>query len=278
MKVIHACVSAMVLTAGMAAAQDFTATIGRSQEVPPIPEPRGTATLTLNEDGTELTYDIRVQGIPEISNSHFHNAAAGSNGGIAWSLADSWGIRDGEDCWQTGERVWTEIPAEMTDALRNGEIYINIHTADYGGGEVRGQVLGSGTDFEATLERAQVGPAIPAPGGSASLSLNGSELSYDISVWGVPNISAAHFHNAPAGENAGVVNPLAGDFNADGIWVSSGVWDVPSDMMDTLTSGGIYINVHTPDYPGGEVRGQIIGTGATAVDAVSWGEVKDQSK
>ena len=89
MKVIHACVSAMVLTAGMAAAQDFTATIGRSQEVPAIPEPGGTATMTLNEDGTELTYDIRVQGIPEVSNSHFHNAAAGSNGGVASPLEGS---------------------------------------------------------------------------------------------------------------------------------------------------------------------------------------------
>ena len=273
MKVIYACVSAMVLTAGMAAAQDFTATLGRSQAVPPIPEPGGTATMTLNDDGTELTYDIQVQGIPEVSNSHFHNAAAGSNGGVASPLE---GSSDGDTWISAG--VWTEIPAEMTDAIRNGEIYINIHTADYGGGEVRGQVLGSGTDFEATLDRAQVGPAIQAPGGSASLSLNGSDLSYDISVWGVPNISGAHFHNAPAGDTGGVVNPLAGDFNADGIWVSSGVWEVPADMMDALTSGGIYINVHTPDYPGGEVRGQVIGTGATAVDAVSWGKVKDQSK
>lgn len=229
--------------------------------------------MTLNEDGTELTYDIRVQGIPEVSNSHFHNAAAGSNGGVASPLTGSF---DG-DTW-VSEGVWTEIPAEMTDSIRNGEIYINIHTPDYGGGEVRGQVLGSGTDFEASLDRAQVGSAIPAPGGSASLSLNGSELTYEISVWGLPNIPAAHFHNAPAGENGGVAQGLEGDFNDDGVWVSAGVWDVPSDMMDALTSGEIYINVHTPDYGSGEVRGQVIGTGATAVDAASWGEVKGQTK
>jgi hypothetical protein len=273
MKVMYAIVSGIILTAGMAAAQDFTSTIGRSQEVPAIPEPGGTATMTLNEDGTELTYDISVRGIPEVSAAHFHNAPAGENGGVASPLD---GSIDG-DAW-VSSGVWSDIPADMADAIRNGEIYINVHTADYGGGEVRGQVLGSGTDFEASLERAQVGPAIPAPGGTASLSLDGGELTYVISVWGLPTIAAAHFHNAPAGENGGVVNPLEGDFDADGIWVSSGVWEVPSDMMDALTSGGIYINVHTPDYGSGEVRGQIIGTGPTAVDAVSWGEVKDQSK
>lgn len=273
MKVIHACVSAIVLTAGMAVAQDFTATIGRSQEVSPIPEPGGTATLTLNDDGTELTYDISVVGIPEVSAAHFHNAPAGENGGVASPLD---GSIDG-DAW-VSSGVWSDIPADMADAIRNGEIYINVHTADYGGGEVRGQVVGEGTSFSAALDRAQVGPAILPPGGTASLSLDGSALTYDIQVWGLPTVAAAHFHNAPAGENGGVVQGLEGDFNADGVWVSAGVWDVPDDMMDALTSGQIYINVHTPDYGSGEVRGQVTGTGATAVDAASWGEVKGQNK
>ncbi len=269
MKVMHACVSAIVLTAGMAVAQDFAATIGRSQEVPPIPEPGGTATLTFNDDGTELTYDISVVGIPEVSAAHFHNAPAGENGGVVNPL-------DGSivgDAW-VSSGVWSDISADMGDAIRNGETYINIHTADYGGGEIRGQVLGEG----ASLERAQVGPAIPDPGGTASLSLDGSALTYEIQVWGLPNIAAAHFHNAPAGENGGVVQPLEGDFNTDGVWVSSGVWDVPSDMMDALTSGEIYINIHTPDYGSGEVRGQVTSAAMTAVEAASWGEVKGQNK
>ncbi len=273
MKVMHACVSAIVLTAGVAVAQDFVATIGRSQEVPPIPEPGGTATLTLNDDGTELTYDISVVGIPEVSAAHFHNAPAGENGGVAFGLE---GAIEGDSWVSAG--VWTEIPAEMADAIRSGEIYINVHTADYGGGEIRGQVLGEGADFSASLERAQVGPAIPDPGGTASLSLDGSALTYEIQVWGLPNIAASHFHNAPAGENGGVAQGLEGDFNADGVWVSSGVWDVPSDMMDALTSGEIYINIHTPDYGSGEVRGQVTSAAMSAVEAASWGEVKGQNK
>jgi hypothetical protein len=262
MKVMYAIVSAIVLTTGMVSAQDFTATISRSQAVPSIPESAGTATLTLSDDGTELLYDISVQGIPAVTAAHFHSAAAGQNGGVAFPLA-------GEivgDAW-VSSGAWTEIPADMADAIRNGGIYINVHTADYPGGEVRGQVLGAGTDFGASLERAQVGPAIPAPGGTATLSLDGSALTYEISVWGLPNIAAAHFHNAPVGETGGVVERLQGDFNTDGIWVSAGVWDVPSDIMVALNNGGIYINVHTADYGVGEVRGQVFATGATAVGA-----------
>ena len=87
------------------------------------------------------------------------------------------------------------------------------------------------------------------------------------------DIPGAHIHRAPAGVNGpivfGFVNPDS-DQNAElstvpaaGLIVSG--WDATEGNATTLTSeltdlrvGGHYVNIHTPAYPGGEVRGQIL--------------------
>ena len=84
--------------------------------------------------------------MPNITGSHFHNAAAGSNGGVARSLT---GIVEG-DVWVSAG-TWTSaeadqpMMAELLAELLAGNLYINIHTEDYAPGEVRGPVV-SATD------------------------------------------------------------------------------------------------------------------------------------
>ncbi|MBT6628968.1 MAG: CHRD domain-containing protein, partial [Gemmatimonadetes bacterium] len=79
---------------------------------------------------------------PNVTAAHLHNAAAGSNGGVVRSLSGS--IVDG--AWVSAG-VWTasdDTQPLTLDAVRllvTRQIYINVHTADYGPGEVRGQVL-----------------------------------------------------------------------------------------------------------------------------------------
>ena len=66
----------------------------------------------------------------------------------------------------------------------------------------------------------------------------------------------AHIHQAPAGENGGVVIPLE-QSGKDG-------WAVPADaqltaeQLKSFKAGDMYINVHSTAYPGGEIRGQIV--------------------
>ncbi len=121
---------------------DLAATIDRAQEVPPIPVSGGTGTFTLSADRRSLTYDIRVVGVPNVTAAHFHNAPAGSNGGVVRSLSGS--VEDG--VWiSTG--IWhadddsQPLTLDMVRLLVSRQLYINVHTADYGSGEVRGQVL-----------------------------------------------------------------------------------------------------------------------------------------
>ena len=64
----------------------------------------------------------------------------------------------------------------------------------------------------------------------------------------------AHFHGpAMAGENAGVVVPLANPASA----AESTATLTDSQAADML-AGKWYINVHTAANPGGEIRGQLI--------------------
>lgn len=245
----------------------LTAQLGRSQVVPEIPASSGTGTFALNADSTELTYDIRVVGIPTVSNAHFHLGAAGSSGGVVRGLTGV--VEDGvwvsTGVWRSSDASQPLTATALGDLIA-GNLYVNIHTADYGGGEIRGQVLAGGAGFEAVLDRSQVVPSIPASAGTGTFTLSADRqsLDYDIRVEGIPAVTAAHFHRAAAGSSGGVVRALSGTVT-DGIWVSTGTWNA-DDASQPLTQalvldllrGRLYINVHTADYGGGEIRGQVL--------------------
>jgi hypothetical protein len=143
--------------------------------------------------------------------------------------------------------------------------------------------------FESTLDGAQeVPPNASTASGTATLTLNDAQdrleilitlLGLDLDGAQTPgdpndNVQGAHIHAAPAGVNGGVVfgfispnSDLNGDLvvNAAAGTIFS-AWDlVPPEgngttlaaQLPNLLSGGLYINVHTPVFPGGEIRGQI---------------------
>lgn len=133
-------------------------------------------------------------------------------------------------------------------------------------------VLGQ-TGFRANLNEAQSGGTGSMATGDAFLILNAdsTELSMTINFDGIStaSITAFHIHDAPAGQNGGVVFGLIspnhdndGDFMDSGNTVVS-EWDgndggssLASQLTDLMNSG-LYFNVHTSAFPGGEIRGQI---------------------
>ena len=71
---------------------------------------------------------------------------------------------------------------------------------------------------------------------------------------------AAHFHNAGRGKNGAVVRDLAftGN-NAAGVWKSTdSTQALTNDLVVELLAGQIYVNVHSANFPGGELRGQVL--------------------
>ncbi|MBI3124576.1 MAG: CHRD domain-containing protein [Ignavibacteriales bacterium] len=239
----------------------FTAKMDGSQEVPAVTTTAtGTGSFVLSANGTQLTYNITVNGLSgAITGSHFHNAAAGTGGGVVKAFTFN---------GNTASGVWTSADANqpLTDLLLSellkGKLYVNVHTSANAGGEIRGQVLFStGMGFTAKLEGSQETPAITTTAsgtGSVRLNTDGT-VSYDLTAGGLTP-TAAHFHNAAAGISGGVVKSITLTNNtALGIWSSVDVTQPLTDLLlRELVKGKLYMNVHTLTNPGGEIRGQVV--------------------
>ncbi len=109
------------------------------------------------------------------------------------------------------------------------------------------------------------------------LSKDGMELSYKLIVANLDNLSMSHIHVAPAGSNGPVVVWLyppappavliPGTTNGilqEGIITKANLTGTLagnelSDLVDLMVAGNTYVNVHTSQFPGGEIRGQIKG-------------------
>ena len=67
-------------------------------------------------------------------------------------------------------------------------------------------------------------------------------------------VTAGHFHGpAMAGANAGVVVPLTGVVTSP----MSGQATLTAAQVADLLDGKWYANIHTAQFPGGEIRGQL---------------------
>jgi hypothetical protein len=156
---------------------------------------------------------------------------------------------------------------------------VNAHTSANPGGEIRGQVLmASGAGFAVKLDGSQeVPPVTTNASATASVILNpNGTVTFDETVTGMTP-TAAHFHNGAAGVSAGVVkNTTLTNNTASGTWSSSDATQTFTDvLLRELVKGRLYLNVHSSTNPGGEIRGQVIGsTGlATSVERVEQGEI-----
>ena len=113
-------------------------------------------------------------------------------------------------------------------------------------------------------------PAIPlnneqettgATGGGSgffSYTINGTELCYTLEVRGLTATPvAAHIHIAPRHVAGPVVIPLLPPPGATGS-VSACTTGSSDDLAAIVADPRTwYVNVHTPTFPGGEVRGQL---------------------
>lgn len=153
-----------------ASAQIFTLTavINGLQEVPPTPSPAtGFATLVIDTTTNAWSLDLTFNGLTApVTVAHIHRAAAGVNGPVQIGL-DGIALSGGRPTWalispgvtsfSSGGALTAPFayPAAEVANLLAGNMYINIHTMAFGGGEIRGQLR------------------IPTPGAAASLGLAG---------------------------------------------------------------------------------------------------------
>lgn len=250
--------------------QSFIAVMLGKNEVPPVDvDASGGGMFILNETQDSLFFWIRICELTcPFTAAHFHNGAAGVNGPVVKTLTPLF-VQEGESYVAQG--VWTSSDAEpLTPALvaelLNGNIYVNAHTTGFPTGEIRGQLTwNEPVELYANLDGAQEVPPVITPGsgeGSFILKGDGTELEYEVMVENLSaDISASHFHRAPFGTAGPVVRGI--DFvgnTSTGTWKNTDAQPLTPSLVADLLGCWIYVNVHTPNNPAGEIRGQLFKT------------------
>ena len=227
----------------------FSAWLDGSQETPPNnSNAQATAWGTLSQDLSTLSYRVTYAHLDTtFTASHFHIAPSGT---VVHPITFN---------GNTSEGTWSNIPDSLLLALVKGNLYLNIHSQKYPGGEIRGFVkVAQGVEFTISMDANQ---EVPPTGtgavgtGWAVLDSNGARISYRATIAGLSDsLTTAHFHSGAARVSGGVVHEVSfQDSTTQGTWTG-----FADSLLTSLVKGNLYLNVHSKAHPGGEIRGQAL--------------------
>lgn len=230
------------------------AMLSGANEVPPVTTlAAGQATFDLMRSTGQLPFEVTVTGIPSATIAHIHKGMAGVNGPVVVDLLAAGGGPLSPATSLAGTAI---VTATTAVDLLTANAYVNIHTVAHPTGEIRGQVEPPRRflTYRAELNGANElpTPITTAATGLTSLVLDSltNALTYKIVTDSMTStIVGMHIHTGTITETGGIA------FNLD--LSGTGVVTLTNDQVYRLTTGGYYINVHTTDYPSGEIRGQI---------------------
>lgn len=222
------------------------------QEVPPVASSAiGGGQLLIDVAANTLSYRIAFTGLTSAETmAHIHGFSdPGAPAGVVHPLPAG----------NPKVGVWNYADADEPGILA-GRTYVNIHSANFGGGEIRGQIV----PLNASLSGAQeVPPVATAATGWGTFTINtaANQLNYYIAFAGLSSAeTAAHIHGFVLhAVPAGVVHPLPAGTPKIGTWNYA-----EADEGDIL-DGRTYVNIHSANFGGGEIRGQIVPT-VTPID------------
>lgn len=240
-------------------------------EVPEvISNARGRAAITVDTATRVVAIHVNTtdsngvaRAVAGASAAHLHNGVAGTNGPVLIGLDQD---IDLDSHWFNNEGVLTEAGLQQ---LLTARTYVNVHSDDHPGGQIRGQVVPEG--FTVVVSRMNGEQHVPDPlvtagRGTAAVTLDDATGAVDIrlNVTGADDATAAHVHSGYAGATGPVVIGLEQDADDPTVWRSNGAVMAGADMAQ-LADGGLYANVHTPAAPDGLVRGQLLPYGVELV-------------
>lgn len=117
--------------------------------------------------------------------------------------------------------------------------------------------------YAALLGANEVAAGDPDGFGAALISIDNvaNTVSWSFLVNNIAPLTMAHIHQAPAGSNG----PVKVDFSAS--LTGSNLFDADLANITPATASGYYVNLHTAQFPGGAIRGQLsyIGTVAAPI-------------
>ncbi|MBK8956663.1 MAG: CHRD domain-containing protein [Saprospiraceae bacterium] len=223
-----------------------------SSQVPPVPAPGlGLGVLRVSPNLTRIDYQIMPIGLTGLPTAvHIHKGDANSTGPVIADL-------------NSGTFITGVIDDQLTviDVILNAfdtGVYVNIHTAAFPDGEIRGQVqspaIFSGNAF---LNGDQETPPVTTSArgyGYGVLGYPAFDTLYYLVISEGLDATNAHIHHAAAGQSGPVVAPLT-PTPFPGVY--SGSTALTRVQTLAFLKDELYFNIHTAANPAGEIRGQI---------------------
>ncbi len=235
----------------------FAGNLSGAQEVPAnASTAKGFGVVTLTNNETQVYVSLTFSGLGSNQTAaHIHSPGApgvvapvilnigsnGATGGVFVAL------------------TFSVTPAQVAE-LKAGLWYFNVHSANFPDGEIRGQIKPA-APFVATLSGLQEVPAnASAATGTGIVVVNeGENLIYASNFYF--NLSsgqtAAHIHGASL---PGVNSPILFGLPTAAGATSAGLFaflNITPAQVALLKAGQFYFNVHSANFPDGEIRGQI---------------------
>ncbi|TDC28373.1 CHRD domain-containing protein [Kribbella albertanoniae] len=266
-------------TSSKAAAVYFAAGLSGRNEVPAgAGDPDGRAMAVVRVKGDQVSYAVRWQNITAPKAFHIHQGVAGANGGVKVDFLGS-DIPAGVQAITGSVKV---TDSALLESIRTNPagFYLNLHTAEFPAGAVRGQLhtLKRAVDLNGVLngsiadnlqsvadgKQEVPGPKpVGDPDGRAAwlMQAAGDKVSF-ATVWsGIGAPTNGHIHSGARGVNGPVVADFFAD--ADGLPASvtgvAGTATVGADLAGQIAKdpAAFYTNLHTAEFAGGAVRGQL---------------------
>jgi hypothetical protein len=117
-------------------------------------------------------------------------------------------------------------------------------------------MMGSSSSQQVALSGAQETPPVQtSASGSGTVTVNPDRtVSADITVTGM-SATAAHIHEGAMGVAGKVIVPLTKE--GDNHFVAPAGAKLTEQQYEAYKAGKLYVNVHSAQHPGGEVRAQL---------------------
>ncbi|MEO5591999.1 MAG: CHRD domain-containing protein [Chitinophagaceae bacterium] len=216
----------------------------------------GTAGLDLYSDNS-FKYNIAVTGLAPgdaLTASHIHFGDPATNGPVILNFNPVFAAN-------AATATITGLRQTLVDSILTGTVYVNIHSTQFPGGLLRGQ-MDKTIDYavDVALSGANEVPAVNTTAtGVALLRLMTDKTLYSkitvTNLEGTDALSVAHIHGpAAAGVNAAVLQGLCSSAADFGIVKTNLLTDA---NVTALKTAAVYVNAHTTLFPGGKIRGQI---------------------
>ncbi|MEM4333808.1 MAG: CHRD domain-containing protein [Nitrososphaerota archaeon] len=133
----------------------FVATLSGFNEVPSVASNGfGFAIVTISEDEKSITFELTYYDLANVSMAHIHFGRDGHVGGVAvWLCGGPKPACPTSYGKVTGTRTASDVVAlpaqglnagdfdQLIKAIRAGAAYVNVHTAKFPAGEIRGQLV-----------------------------------------------------------------------------------------------------------------------------------------